>query len=81
MRNLSLGGVFLAIAPPLPIGTGISFWLTILGHRMLIRGHVRWTRSLPAGPDAPVGIGIEYYDPDGTMIEEIQAQLIRLDPE
>ena len=78
IRNLSEGGAFLALDPPLPIGTGVTFWLTILGHQLLIRGRVRWTRSLPASDQAPVGIGVEFFDPDGDLVPQIRHQLQRL---
>jgi hypothetical protein len=73
--NLSEGGVFLAVEPTIPIGTGLSFWLPVSGDKVLVRGHVRWTRSIEAGPSAPVGSGVEFYDPDHELSTRLQGLL------
>jgi hypothetical protein len=70
LRNLSEGGAFVAVEPPLPLETGLSFWLPLEGHKVLVRAHVRWTRSLAGLGGEPVGCGLEFYDPDrATAIE------------
>lgn len=77
VRDLSHGGVFVALAPPLPIGTGLSFWLDVNGERLPVRGTVRWTRSLPGAQGEPVGFGLEFYDVDGTLGAAVRTALSR----
>jgi hypothetical protein len=72
LRNLSEGGAFVAISPPLPLETGVSFWLSLEGKKVLVRGHVRWTRSLAALDGEPVGCGLEFYDPERVLAAELQ---------
>ena len=77
VRNLSEGGAFVAVEPPLPLETGISFWLTLEETRVLVRAHVRWTRSLAGLKGEPVGCGLEFYDPDRSLANEL-APLIEI---
>lgn len=79
--DLSIGGVFVAVSPPIPIGTGLSFWLDIYGVRIPVRGTVRWTRSLPGANGERVGFGLEFYDTDGTLAAQVRAALSRGEPE
>lgn len=76
--NISEGGVFLALSPPIPIGSGVGFRIAMGGEALTLRGHVRWTRSLPAGPDQPIGSGVELYDPDGRVAASLRAAIHRL---
>lgn len=76
--NISAGGAFLAISPPLPIGSGVAFRITVAGEVLELRGYVRWTRSLPAGPEWPVGSGVEIFDPDGSVAVSLGAAIHRL---
>lgn len=76
--DLSEGGVFIAVVPPIPIGTGVSFLMQLPGQRLAVRGHVRWTRSLPAGPHAPVGSGVALYDPDGATAAAVRQAIARI---
>lgn len=78
LRDLSEGGAFVAVRPPLPLGTGVSFWLTVDGQQLCLRGHVRWTRSLPGADGEPVGCGLEFYDPDGAATRVIAGLLDRI---
>jgi hypothetical protein len=71
VRNLSEGGAFVAVQPPLPIETGVSFWLPVGAEKVLVRGHVRWTRSLAGQGGEPVGCGLEFYDPDGALVSAL----------
>lgn len=65
LRNFSTGGAFVAIDPPIPIGVGLSFWVPLPGGPpLLLRGHVRWTRSLGGPNGEPVGVGIQFYETD-----------------
>jgi hypothetical protein len=73
LHNISEGGAFVSIEPPLPLDTGVSFWLVGPEAKILIRGHVRWTRSLEGTAGEPVGCGVEFYDPDGTTRAEVLA--------
>ncbi len=73
LHNISEGGAFITISPPIPLGTGLSFWLAGPDGRVLIRGYVRWTRSLESVRGEPVGSGIEFYDPDGKIRDEVVA--------
>jgi Tfp pilus assembly protein PilZ len=74
VRNLSAGGAFVAVDPPIPIGVGLSFWVPLPGgDPLLLRGHVRWTRSLGGPNGEPVGIGIQFVALD-------DATRARLDP-
>jgi hypothetical protein len=75
VRNLSEGGAFVAIEPPLPLETGLSFWLPVAAGRVLVRAHVRWTRSLAGQAGEPVGCGLEFYDPDGALATSLQPLL------
>lgn len=77
VRNLSEGGAFVAVEPPLPLGTGLSFWLPVEDHNVLVRAHVRWTRSLAGRDGEPVGCGLEFYDPDHTLPTELKPLLDR----
>lgn len=79
LRDLSEGGAFVAVEPPIPLGTGVSFWLALEGEKLLIRGYVRWTRSLPGAGGEPVGCGLEFYDPDGGATRSIVALLDRVE--
>jgi hypothetical protein len=72
VRNLSQGGAFVAVEPPLPLETGLSFWLPVGGEQVLVRGHVRWTRSLAGQGGEPVGCGLEFYDPDGALVSALR---------
>lgn len=76
--NLSEGGAFLATSPPIPLGSGVAFAIELFGRSHALRGHVRWTRSLPAGPGSPVGSGIELYDPDGSVAARLRDAIHRL---
>lgn len=77
VRNLSIGGAFAAVRPPLPVGTGVSFVVELpdLGAPIGLRGHVRWTRSLPGPAGEPVGVGIELYEPPADAVARIAAWL------
>ena len=75
--DLSEGGVFVAVSPPIPIGTGLSFWLDVYGVRLPVRGTVRWTRSLPGMHGEPVGFGLEFYDTDGSLAAQVRAAMSR----
>ncbi|HHO50109.1 MAG TPA: hypothetical protein ENK18_04365 [Deltaproteobacteria bacterium] len=76
--DLSEEGVFLAMDPPIPIGTGVSFSMPLPGQRLAVRGHVQWTRSLPAGSGAPVGSGVALYDPDGSLAVAVARAIDRI---
>lgn len=78
VTNISVGGLFLAMMPPLPIGSGVALRVVVAGEAFDLRGHVRWTRSLPAGPAGPVGSGVELYDPDGTVARRLSDAIHRL---
>ena len=77
IRNLSESGAFISTTPPFPLETGVSFWLTMEGAKVLIRAHVRWTRSLEGVEGEPVGCGLEFYDPDRTLATELQPLIER----
>ena len=77
LTNLSEGGAFLAVAPPIPIDRGVSFWLELEGQRFNLRGHVRWTRSLPAGSLHPIGSGLQFYDPDRKLAHALRKAIHR----
>lgn len=66
VQVLALSGAFVAIDPPIPVGTGLSFWAPLPGELvpLLMRGHVRWTRSLRGPEGESVGVGIGFYEPD-----------------
>lgn len=75
LRNLSTGGAFAAVAPPLPEGTGVSFRVALdqAGVALGLRGHVRWTRSLPGPGGEPVGVGIELFEAPDAVVAQIAA--------
>ena len=78
VTNLSPSGAFIAIQPPIPLGRGIAFWVQLGAEQLALRGHVRWTRSLPAGPGEFIGSGIRLYDPDGTVAVRLKEAIDRL---
>lgn len=76
LQNLSSGGAFVAIEPPIPIGVGLSFWAPLPGGApLLLRGHVRWTRSLPGPNGEAVGVGIQFYESDTETLARLQEWL------
>lgn len=78
VRNLSVGGAFLALEPPLPLGTGVSLRIPLGdGAKLGLRGHVRWTRSLPGPGGEPVGIGVEWFEPDADTVAALVAWVQR----
>ncbi|MBX2799752.1 MAG: PilZ domain-containing protein [Myxococcales bacterium] len=80
VRNVSSTGAFVAMTPAIPIDRGVAFWLRLAGEPILVRGYVRWTRSLAAGPEAPVGFGMEFYDPDGQLAALLAEALPGIEP-
>jgi hypothetical protein len=75
LRNVSLGGAFLAIEPPLHVGTGVSFPVHTPAGPIGLRGNVRWTRSLPGPGGEPVGIGIAFAEVDADTLDLLAAWL------
>ena len=76
LRNLSAGGAFVAVDPPIPLGTGLSFRVSLgSGEPVVLQGHVRWTRSLPGPGGEPVGIGLSFADLDEAAAEAVRACL------
>ena len=62
--NISDGGIFVAMANALPVGTETELHLTLPdGKELSLRGVVRWARHINDDvPDALPGVGIEFVD-------------------
>ena len=76
--TLSETEAFLAMEQPLRVGQGVCFRVRLGSTELTLRGHVRWTRSLPAGPRHPVGCGLELFDPDGALAARLRVAIDRL---
>jgi hypothetical protein len=63
LRNLSIGGMFVAMPRPLPIGTGVvARYSSAEGEPDEIEARVSWSRA--AGTDGtPGGVGLEFIGP------------------
>jgi hypothetical protein len=75
LRNVSLGGAFVAIDPPLALGTGLSVPVQTPVGPIGMRGVVRWTRSLPGPGGQPVGVGIAFAEMDDDTLDRLAAWL------
>jgi uncharacterized protein (TIGR02266 family) len=80
--NISDGGIFVASATPLPVGTEVELQLTLPGGEPLsARGVVRWARQV--NDDVPLiapGMGIEFVDLPGESALAIQRVIATREP-
>jgi type IV pilus assembly protein PilZ len=74
-HNVSKGGLFVVTDAPLPLGTMLSFRLSLDGRRAVdVRGVVRWVRGLDSGDDdLPPGMGVQFTTLDRTTERAIEA--------
>lgn len=61
MEDLSVGGLFLATAHPLPVGAEVELALTLLGEgELLLNARVAWVRDAQPTHAEPAGIGLTF---------------------
>lgn len=61
--NISEGGIFVALDPPLPSGALVEIELRLLDASFKLRGEVRWVRTERMSSEGmPVGCGIRWVD-------------------
>ncbi len=70
--NISIGGFFVALAPPRPPGTLTRFEL-VIDEEVSIRGlgEVAWMRSTALSPDQPIGMGVKFRHLDQSDRQQI----------
>lgn len=78
VRDVSLGGVFIATYQPLPIGTAVVLDLVLLDARIEVRGRVRWRRELCE--EAAPGMGIAFDDLGAEALSSLEAFCARREP-
>lgn len=62
--NLSMGGLFIAMDPPLPRGTRVKLQLRLepSGVSIYTEALVCWTRPKMPDPQFPPGVGVKFLD-------------------
>jgi uncharacterized protein (TIGR02266 family) len=67
MEDLSVGGLFLATAHPLPVGTEVELALTLLGEgEVRVQARVAWVRtSAECAPEETSGVGLHFQTIEG----------------
>jgi CheY-like chemotaxis protein len=77
--DVSCGGLFLEIFPPLTINTivGLDFVLPHSDDKISCRGRIAWINQLdrPLNPGFPPGMGVEFVDMDEKNIQAIAQYL------
>jgi uncharacterized protein (TIGR02266 family) len=71
-KDLSEGGLFVAIDPPPPIGTEVGFKLILGGETFLFVGTVIWHRAAGPDPKKPAGCGIKWLTLEDGALEAIR---------
>lgn len=81
-RNISAGGLFVATAEPLPVGTAVEVQFTLpdLLHVYTARCTVRWLRRAGGLGDLAPGMGLSFEDLGPEVAEAIQAFLAHREP-
>ena len=72
LTDLAEGGLFIRTNVPFTVGQRLSFSVSFPGlmDPMELQGVVRW-KMVPAQPDDPAGVGVEFLFPDDTTKEQI----------
>ena len=58
--NISIGGFFVALSKPPPVGTMVKFVLDLDGRVARGFGEVAWIRLTSRGLEMPVGMGVRF---------------------
>ena len=76
LTDLAEGGLFIRTSVPFTVGQKLSFAVSFPGlmDPMELQGVVRW-KMVPAQPDDPAGVGVEFIFPDEATREKI-AELV-----
>jgi len=72
--NVSVGGMFVNLSDPQPVGTIVRFEVELGGGDSTIRGvaEVAWIRAHAQGPELPAGMGLQFR-----LIEEDGQERLR----
>ncbi len=58
--DISMGGIFVALPKPLPVGTMVKFVLDLDGKVVRGFGEVVWIRLTRKSLERPVGMGLQF---------------------
>ncbi len=78
--NLSVGGMFIAMDPPLPRATRVKLQIRLkpVDKTIFTEGLVVWTRPRMPDPQFPPGMGVKFDELDDETRELIQQAIAKL---
>lgn len=73
VRNISDGGLFVAVGAPPPVGTRLTIKFSVPGMEtaVTIETEVRWIRPPSGRADLPGGMGLQFLNLPGTVETKI----------
>lgn len=78
--NVSVGGMFVRVHDPQPVGTLVRFEVELGGTDSTIRGvaEVAWIRTHAQGPERPAGMGLQFRLIEGDGKERLRAVVMKI---